>query len=189
MKMILTSTDFLTKNSRNRILKELKDVSKCKILFIPNENATIKDIYSNKYYDRLENYGFTKENIFIFDKNKSNEFKNLNIDAIYIGGGNTFSMLKILKDTNFDKEIIKYIKNGVIYIGGSAGVHLTTKSIEHVSYFDENKVNLKDLSGLGLFDGIIICHYTKEREFVYNMYNNKYNKVLKLKDDEYIIIE
>lgn len=157
MKMILTSTDFLTKNSRNRILKELKDVSKCKILFIPNENSTTKDIYSNKYYDRLENYGFTKENIFIFDKNKSDEFKNLNIDAIYIGG--------------------------------SAGVHLITKSIEHVSYFDENKVNLKDLSGLGLFDGIIICHYTKEREFIYKMYNNKYNKVLKLKDDEYIIIE
>ena len=190
MKLILTSTDFLTDNSRNKILSELKDVSKCKILYIPNENATKKKIKSNKYYDRLQEYGFKRENIYVFNYKEPNKFKNLNIDAIYIGGGNTFSMLKILKDTKFDKEIIKYVKNGVTYIGGSAGAHIVTKNIKHVLPFDNNSVGLKDYNGLGLFDGILFCHYTDDRKKYVDdcKKRNKYNVSI-LRDDETIIYE
>lgn len=190
MKLILTSTDFLTENSRNKILSELKDVSKCKILYIPNENATIEKIKSNKYYDRLQEYGFKRENIYVFNYKEPNKFKNLNIDAIYIGGGNTFSMLKILKDTKFDKEIIKYVKNGVTYIGGSAGAHIVTKNIKHVLPFDNNSVGLKDYNGLGLFDGILFCHYTDDRKKYVDdcKKRNKYNVSI-LRDDETIIYE
>lgn len=190
MKLILTSTDFLTENSRNKILSELKDVSKCKILYIPNENATIEKIKSNKYYDRLQEYGFKRENIYVFNYEEPNKFKNLNIDAIYIGGGNTFSMLKILKDTKFDKEIIKYVKNGVTYIGGSAGAHIVTKNIKHVLPFDNNSVGLKDYNGLGLFDGILFCHYTDDRKKYVDdcKKRNKYNVSI-LRDDETIIYE
>lgn len=190
MKLILTSTDFLTDNSRNKILSELKDVSKCKILYIPNENATIEKIKSNKYYDRLQEYGFKRENIYVFNYEEPNKFKNLNIDAIYIGGGNTFSMLKILKDTKFDKEIIKYVKNGVTYIGGSAGAHIVTKNIKHVLPFDNNSVGLKDYNGLGLFDGILFCHYTDDRKKYVDdcKKRNKYNVSI-LRDDETIIYE
>ncbi len=190
MKLILTSTDFLTDNSRNKILSELKDVSKCKILYIPNENATIEKIKSNKYYDRLQEYGFKRENIYVFNYKEPNKFKNLNIDAIYIGGGNTFSMLKILKDTKFDKEIIKYVKNGVTYIGGSAGAHIVTKNIKHVLPFDNNSVGLKDYNGLGLFDGILFCHYTDDRKKYVDdcKKRNKYNVSI-LRDDETIIYE
>ena len=190
MKLILTSTDFLTDNSRNKILSELKDVSKCKILYIPNENTTIEKIKSNKYYDRLQEYGFKRENIYVFNYKEPNKFKNLNIDAIYIGGGNTFSMLKILKDTKFDKEIIKYVKNGVTYIGGSAGAHIVTKNIKHVLPFDNNSVGLKDYNGLGLFDGILFCHYTDDRKKYVDdcKKRNKYNVSI-LRDDETIIYE
>ena len=190
MKLILTSTDFLTDNSRNKILSELKDVSKCKILYIPNENATIEKIKSNKYYDRLQEYGFKRENIYVFNYKEPNKFKNLNIDSIYIGGGNTFSMLKILKDTKFDKEIIKYVKNGVTYIGGSAGAHIVTKNIKHVLPFDNNSVGLKDYNGLGLFDGILFCHYTDDRKKYVDdcKKRNKYNVSI-LRDDETIIYE
>ena len=190
MKLILTSTDFLTDNSRNKILSELKDVSKCKILYIPNENATIEKIKSNKYYDRLQEYGFKRENIYVFNYEEPNKFKNLNIDAIYIGGGNTFNMLKILKDTKFDKEIIKYVKNGVTYIGGSAGAHIVTKNIKHVLPFDNNSVGLNDYNGLGLFDGILFCHYTDDRKKYVDdcKKRNKYNVSI-LRDDETIIYE
>lgn len=190
MKLILTSTDFLTDNSRKKILSELKDVSKCKILYIPNENATVEKIKSNKYYDRLQKYGFKRENIYIFNYKEANKFKNLNIDAIYIGGGNTFSMLKMLKDTKFDKEIIKYVKNGATYIGGSAGAHIVTKNIKHVLPFDNNSVGLNDYNGLGLFDGILFCHYTDDRKKYVDdcKKRNKYNVSI-LRDDETIIYE
>ena len=190
MKLILTSTDFLTNNSREIILSELKDVSRCKILYIPNENVTIEKIKSNKYYDRLQEYGFKKENIYVFNYLEASKFKKLDIDAIYIGGGNTFSILKMLKDTKFDKEIIKYVKNGVTYIGGSAGTHIATKNIEHVLSFDDNSVNLKDFNALGLFDGIIFCHYTDERKKYVDKWQQrgKYNITI-LKDDEFIIYD
>lgn len=190
MKMILTSTDFLTPNSRKAIYDFLGDISNTKVLFIPNEKATLEKINSDKYYDRLVECGFKRKNIYIFNKYEPSKFINLDIDAIYVSGGNTFETLKILKDTNFDKEIINYINKEVKYIGGSAGTHIVTKNIEHVLPFDENNTDLDSLDGLGLFDGIIFCHYTDDRKKYVDkaIEENNYN-VYTLKDDEYIIID
>lgn len=188
MKLILTSTDFLTINSKTAILNEIKNVENCKILFIPNENATQDKINSSKYYDRLNEYGFKKENIIVFNYLYPERFKDLKLDAIYIGGGNTFSILNILKETHFDKEIINYVNNGVIYIGGSAGAHIATQTIEHVKDFDDNLVKLKDFDGLKLFDGILICHYDENREYIFDKYGSRYKNIVRLKDDEFLII-
>lgn len=190
MKLILTSTDFLTPNSRNKILSELSPIDKCKILFIPNENVTIEKLNSSKYYDRLIEYGFKKENIYVFNYTKPDKYKNLDIDAIYVGGGNTFGILKMLRSTGFDKTITNYIKKGVVYVGGSAGTHIVTKNIEHVLPFDIDDFELNSYDGLGLYDGIIFCHYTDDRKKYVDkaLKENKYNVII-LKDDEYIVYE
>ena len=111
MKLILSSCDFLNEKSKKRILNNIdKSIEKVRVLFIPNKLFNIDDL--DKYYQRLAIDGFTKkENIFIFNEKDSRSFNNLDIDLIYIGGGNTFFTLKKLKDSEFDKEIIKYIKN------------------------------------------------------------------------------
>lgn len=190
MKLILTSTDFLTPNSRNKILSELSPIDKCKILFIPNENVTIEKLNSSKYYDRLIEYGFKKENIYVFNYTEPDKYKNLDIDAIYVGGGNTFGILKMLRSTGFDKTITNYIKKGVVYVGGSAGTHIVTKNIEHVLPFDIDDFELNSYDGLGLYDGIIFCHYTDDRKKYVDkvLKENKYNVII-LKDDEYIVYE
>ena len=195
MKMILSSCDFINDNSRRTIINNIdKPLDKCKILFIPNEKATLEKIHSDKYYNRLYEDGFTnKENIYIFDETNVDKFINLDIDLLYIGGGNTFATLKKIKDSKFDKYIIKYIKNGVIYIGGSCGAHIVTKNIEHLLSLDDNYCGLDNFDALGLFDGILIPHYNKEDNIRKNLYNelikeNKY-KVYKLTDDESIIIK
>ena len=135
------------------------------------------------------NSGFSKENIIIFDENKVDDFKNLDIDVIYTCGGNTFTLLKLIKDCGFDKEIKKYVENGVIYIGRSAGSHLVSKNIEHVLPFDDNYIGLSNFDGIGLFDGIIYCHYTDERKPYYeaSIKENKYN-TFKITNDEVILI-
>ena len=123
MKLILSSSDFINEHSKQVILNNIdKELSDNKVLFIPNEKATREKIKSDKYYDRLYNDGFTKrDNIYIFDETKVDIFRNLNIDLIYISGGNTFATLDKIRKCGFDKDIINYIKNGVIYIGGSCG--------------------------------------------------------------------
>ena len=188
MKLILSSCDFLNENSKKCSLDNIaKPLDKNKVLFIPNEKFQVDNL--DKYYKRLEYDGFKKENTFIFNEYEVDKFKDLDIDLIYIGGGNTFYTLDKLKKTNFDKCIIEYLNKGVIYIGGSCGAHIVSSNIEHVLAFDTNYVGLTDFNGLNLFKGIIIPHYNKDREYVYNslLKKNKY-KVYPLTNDGSIVI-
>lgn len=187
MKLILTSKDFLNEKSKKAILDNLgNNIKNIKILFVPPAKATKEELYSNKYQKRVMEYGFSKENIYILNYLEPDKSRNLNIDAIYVGGGNTFLLLDRLRKCGFDKDIINYVKSGVIYIGGSAGTHIVTKNIKHVLNFDTNDVKMTNFKGLDLFDGIIICHYNKSREKILQSINSRY-KIYTIKDDEYII--
>jgi len=197
MKLILSSCDFLNPNSRQTIIDNLdKELNDCKVLFIPNQKATYEKIHSEKYYNRLKEDGFLKkENIYIFDESESEKFRNLNIDIIYISGGNTFATLDKIRKANFENYIKEYIKKGVIYIGGSCGAHIVTKNIEHLLELDDNYIGITNFDALGLFDGVIIPHceakeYTPElREEIYNklLEEGKYS-VYKLTNDESLVV-
>ena len=147
-------------------------INKCKLLFIPNEKATAEAISGSIYYDRMQEFGFKKENVYVFDHNNPDKFRNLNIDVLYISGGNTFGTLDKIRKCGFDKDIINYVKSGVVYIGGSAGAHVASQDIKHVAKYDDNNVEMTDFRGLGLFDGVLICHYTYIRK-------NDYDKLCK----------
>ena len=190
MKLVLSSCDFRNDKSKNTIIENLdKPIGQCKLLFIPNEKATPEAIHSEKYYLRMQEFGFKRENIFIFDYWRPQAFFGLDIDIIYISGGNTFKTINRIKDCGFDNEIIRYVTSGATYIGGSAGAHIASKNIEHVSSFDAVPDDFNDFNGLGLFDGVLICHYTTDRKAIYNQLklHGKY-KVYTLADDESLVI-
>ena len=190
MKLILSSCDFRNNNSRKIIIDNLnKPINQCKLLYIPNEKATFETIHNDCYYIRMEEFGFLRNNVYVFDYYNSKEFCNLDIDALYISGGNTFATLDRLRKCNFESEIVRYIKNGVIYIGGSAGAHIASQSIEHVSAFDYVPNGMTKFNGLGLFDGILICHYTEGRKDLYDRLkaDGKY-KVYALSDDDSLVV-
>ena len=191
MKLILSSCDFRNEKSQKVIMDNLPyPIDKCKLLFIPNEKATEEAILSDLYYDRMQEFGFAKENIYVFNHNNPDKFRNLNIDVLYISGGNTFGTLDKIRKCGFDKDIIDYVKSGVVYIGGSAGAHISSKNIQHVEKYDANTVGITDFSGLGLFEGILICHYTEERKEDYKslLKNNEY-KIYVLTNTDSIVCE
>lgn len=187
MKLILSSCDFLNTNSRKVIINNInKKLEDCKVLFIPNE----KDTSIDKHYNRLYKDGFTnKNNIYIYDENNTDKFKNLDLDIIYVGGGNTFVTLNKIRKNNFDQELYTYISNGVIYIGGSCGAHIVTSNIKHVLNFEDNNIGITNYDGLNLFNGIIIPHYDSSREEVYKklLEENKH-KIYTLTNDESLVI-
>lgn len=189
MKLILSSCDFRNEKSQKVIMDNLPySIDKCKLLFIPNEKATAEAISGSVYYDRMQEFGFVKENVYVFDHNTPDKFKNLDIDVIYISGGNTFGTLDKIKKCGFDKDIIRYVKSGVVYIGGSAGAHIASQNIQHVEKYDDNTVCLADYSGLGLFDGVLICHYTDARKEDYeNLSANSEYKAYALTDEDSIV--
>lgn len=84
-------------------------------------------------------------------------------DAVYIGGGNTYRLLKTIRESGFDKKLINYYRSGGIVYGGSAGAIILGRDIEISSRgidADENKVNLKNTRGFNLIKGFDIqCHY------------------------------
>lgn len=191
MKLILSSCDFRNINSQKIIMKNLpRPIDECRLLFIPNEKATAETIFGSVYYDRMQEFGFKKENVYVFDHTNPDKFRNLDIDVIYISGGNTFATLDKIRKCSFEKDIIDYVKTGVVYIGGSAGAHIATENIEHIKEIEPPPMDMTDFQGLGLFKGILVCHYNERRKDLYNrlLAENKY-KVYKLTDDEAIVVE
>lgn len=166
MKLILSSSDFGDPRSAKFIYDNLNiPIDKCRVLYFPNEKATADKIKNGKYESRLEAFGFQKKNIYVADYFAPSLFYDLDIDAIYISGGNTFGTMKLIREAKFDKAIINYVRNGAVYIGGSAGAHIASANIAHVAKYDKDTFGLNDLSGLGLYNGILICHYSKERSY------------------------
>ena len=98
--------------------------------------------------------------------------------------------MKLIRDSGFDKAIVNYVENGVIYVGGSAGAHIATADISHVVKYDNDIFGLTDFSGLGLYDGILICHYSETRKSDFEVLKalNDYS-IISLRDDQSIVIE
>ena len=86
-----------------------------------------------------------------------------NYSAVFIGGGNTYKLLKDLKDSGAFEKLKKYIDNGGLVYGGSAGAIIFGKDINSCLYQDENDVGLKDTSGFNsLFGFSFTAHYTNQ---------------------------
>ena len=191
MKLILSSCDFGNPTSARFIIDNLcKPISDCKVLYFPNEKVTPEKIKSGKYEARVAAFGFQKKNIYVANYFDPVPFFNLDIDVIYISGGNTFGTMKLIRDSGLDKAIIDYVHRGVVYIGGSAGAHIATADIAHVARYDKDTFGLIDFSGLGLYNGILICHYTEDRkeDFEKLMASSSY-VVRSLSDAESIVVK
>ena len=66
MKLILSSCDFRNEKSQKVIMGNLPyPINKCRLLFIPNEKATKGAISGDVYYDRMQEFGFAKENVYV----------------------------------------------------------------------------------------------------------------------------
>lgn len=188
VKVILTSKGFENKLVFNKIMNIINiDIRKIRMLVIPTarKNEYKKEKYMKDYIE----LGFKEENIIFFDDKKANQFSKLNIDIIYVCGGNTFVLKHYLKKSGFEKSIYEYLRNGVIYIGASAGSQIATNNIEHILKFDENVINEKDMSGLNLYDGILVCHYGTDREDIYRELLKENKKVETLSDDELLYLK
>lgn len=190
MKLILCSIS--DESIFDKIKEHLdKPADQIKILVIPS--AMPVSVRERKILKGVAKHGFSEKNITIFNHKKAENFRNLNIDVVYTCGGNTFLLLKRLRECGFDKEVAGYIKSGATYIGASAGAHLVSKDTRHLIPIDGNDKALEgitDFSALSLFDGILFCHFGPDRRKYYEkaVKEGKHN-VHTLTNDEIMIIE
>ena len=89
----------------------------------------------------------------------SNELKIF--DAVYIGGGNTYTLLNELRKTGFDSALKDFVAAGGSIYGGSAGAIVLGYDVGTCSMMDSNDVGVDDTTGLGLVGHYAIwCHYS-----------------------------
>jgi dipeptidase E len=119
---------------------------KKRIAFVPFA-AFDHDAYTAKVSERFGRMGFTVIPIEQFDT----------ADAIFVGGGNTFRLLKKLQDRNLMDAIRQRVRDGMPYIGSSAGSVITAPTIRTTN--DMPIVEPQSLNALGLIPFQINGHY------------------------------
>ncbi len=92
-----------------------------------------------------------------------------NSDIIHLGGGNTYYFLKYLRSKGILGELKKFVKNGGVLTGLSAGGIVMTPTI-HTAGFpefdcDDNDENIKNLKALSLVDFEFFPHYRNSKRY------------------------
>lgn len=107
------------------IAKTLEGVSE--VVFIPYAAVTFSyDEYERKVQQRFNEIG-VKVNSIHRALNKRNFLRHA--QAIVIGGGNTFALLKKMQEEDLLDTIFRRVKGGTPYIGWSAGSNVTCPTI------------------------------------------------------------
>jgi dipeptidase E len=84
-------------------------------------------------------------------------------DAVFIGGGNTFRLLYLVRQSGFDQALTHFVVQGGAIQGGSAGASLLGRDIMTCAHLDTNAIGIADTAGLDLVSGYAIwCHYRPE---------------------------
>lgn len=88
-------------------------------------------------------------------------------DGIFLGGGNTFYLLKSIKERRLLNKFRSYVMNGGVLMGLSAGSIVLTPNVETAqvpSYdADDNDVGLTNLKALDLVPFEFSPHYEQSR--------------------------
>ncbi|MGP1456553.1 MAG: Type 1 glutamine amidotransferase-like domain-containing protein [Veillonella parvula] len=81
-------------------------------------------------------------------------------ECICISGGNTFYLLQELKKKNLVGLLYKRIKEGLFYIGESAGAIIMSENIEYNQIMDDKSIasELDDYTGVNVFDHYVVPH-------------------------------
>jgi len=169
-----------------------KEMSELKLLYIPV--AAYGEDGDKSWLDEeivtILDLGIKKENILEYNMDYDLDINAF--DAIYMMGGNTEYLLKMMRKYNFSIKIQEAINYGVLYIGSSAGsMVLGTNIYASNTFFPDEKRWLKDdeLDALNIFNGSIIPHFQKKDKRKVERFKNSHpNKVYGIDDEHAILI-
>lgn len=110
-------------------------------------------------------------------------------DGIYIGGGNTWSLIQEIRESGFADVLIQYIEAGGQVYGGSAGAIIMGKRID--THDDENKIGLQDISGFNLLNNFsVACHFKDEQNDRFKAWVSDHNlPIVCLPEETGLVIE
>ncbi len=105
-------------------------------------------------------------------------------DCIHLAGGNTFYFLNSLRKSKIMPRLKKFVKDGGVLTGLSAGAIMMTENIEMAAYpefdRDENNINLTNLAALNLVDFLFFPHFKNSARYdaVFKKYTRFNDKII-----------
>ena len=130
-----------------------------KICFIPTASGD-SSLYKLNFYRAFSKLDCITSHIDFFSRTENLEEKVLTQDIIYVGGGNTKSMLAVWKEWNLNKILQIAYEKGIVMSGVSAGA---------ICWFDKGITDsfadkLEIIDCLGFVKGIACPHFDEEKE-------------------------
>ena len=141
-----------------KILKQV-DKSKPNVLFIPTASGEDKNYIIN-FYSCFSKLDCKPDHLTFFQRTPRLDSLINKADIIYVGGGNTKSMLAVWHEWKLDILLKKAYLKGKVLCGVSAGA---------ICWFEQGLTdswasNLNSMKCLGLLDGMCCPHYQEEKE-------------------------
>ena len=161
------------------------------ICFIPTATGD-NEAYKVNYYSTFSKLNCNPVHLDFFKRTPDLEKLIGEQDAIFVGGGNTKSMLAVWKDWGLDNLLQKAYEAGVVMSGVSAGANCWFERAVVDSWEDELKV----IDCMGFVKGNFCPHYDEEpqrrpsvksfleEEIINACYASEGNAGLHIKDDD-----
>ena len=142
-----------------KYIVSLSNKKRPKICFIPTASGD-NDLYKLNFYRAFSKLNCLTSHIDFFSRTENLEMKVFDQDIIYVGGGNTKSMLAVWRDWKLDEVLKKAYEKGIVMSGVSAGaICWFNKGIT-----DSFAGKLEIIDCLGIVDEIACPHFDEERE-------------------------
>ena len=151
------------RNPNQRIIEKYiidqSSESRPNVLFIPTASAEDKS-YTVNFYSCFNGLDCNPSHLNLFQRTPRIEGLINKADIIYVGGGNTKSMLAVWKEWKLDKLLFKAYNEGTVLAGVSAGA---------ICWFDTGITdswasNLNYIDCLGILPGSCCPHYDSEKD-------------------------
>lgn len=185
MKLILSSRGLQSQAVKNAIKEKQESLKIKKLCLIRSsedddcEKSEIENIFKNS-------------EIIVLNLEKDLSLEALmDADAFYFFGGNTFFILKRLRELELFRPIADRIKKGAFYFGSGAGSIIAGQNTAGVSKICgcENEVGLEIEGGFSFVPFDVAVGYEKEAEEVVREYHKKSGEsVVALSDNQAVMI-
>ena len=142
-----------------RYIKNLSSNDNPKICFVPTATGDDSD-YISKFYEAFNSLDCKTSHIDFFKRTIDIETHIMAQDIIFVGGGNTKSMLAVWKEWELDSILLKAYSEGIIMSGVSAGAICWFEKGITDSWKDHQAI----LPCLNFVDGVCCPHYDEEPE-------------------------
>ena len=191
--LILTSSgSFITTNNIDHFLP--KKITDCKIAYIITASKKVDDTnYIDEHRQKMDELNFSYTEIDIAGKNE-NELKKIldRYDIVMVEGGNSFYLLKAVRESGFDNVIKDLIEKGIIYIGSSAGSYIACPSIIAATWSEQefDRCGITEYTAMNLVPFLIRAHYEPSmREILKEKVKDLKYPIRALNDNQAILVQ